>query len=137
MIAEERAHLILDPDVSKAIESLKKVMDQEKKIGDQAKQTTDQRVKIEKEYSDKVFELSHSRVEQLKKEYKESLEEAKKYGADRASIDAYYTQQITQAQSDALTAQGDKLTRLGGKITLGITTPLMAGALQDLNSRHH
>ncbi|MCE1208463.1 MAG: tape measure protein, partial [Spirochaetia bacterium] len=132
MSVEERARLVLDPDMDKAIRALLSVIDTEKKVGDEAKSVAAKREQIEAEFSKKAFDLSHNRVEILKKEFSESLAEAEKYGAKRESIEKYYNKAINDARADALATQGQKLSQMGGALTLGVTTPLVAAGVAGL-----
>jgi len=132
MLAEERARLILEPELDKATTGLQKVIDQEKKVGDQAQNVAVKREQLERDFSKKAFEQSHSRVENLKREFQESISEAERYGAKRVSIDAYYTKAINDAQADALAAQGQKLKGVGQGLTVGVTMPILAAGAAGL-----
>ena len=132
MSVEERARLIIDPDTEKAVRALLAVIDTEKKVGDEAKSVANKREQIEAEFSKKAFDLSHNRVEILKKEFSESLAEAERYGAKRESIEKYYDKAINDARADALAAQGQKLASVGGVLTLGVTAPLIAAGAAGL-----
>jgi len=132
MNVEERVRLVIDPDTEKATRALLAVIDTEKKIGDEAKSVANKREQIEAEFSKKAFDLSHNRVENLKKEFAESLAEAERYGAKRESIEKYYDKAINDARAEALATQGQKLASVGGALTLGVTTPLLAAGAAGL-----
>ena len=132
MSVEERARLVIDPDTEKAIRALLSVIDAEKKVGKEAESVTAKREQLEAEFSKKAFDLSHNRTEILKREFAESLAEAEKYGAKRYDIEKYYDKAINDARADALAAQGQKIASMGGALTLGVTTPLLAAGAAGL-----
>jgi len=80
---EEKAakdRVLADEEELKRLEELRKAWEENNK----------KRIEFEKEYSDKVFEETHNRLEILEKEKEEALAEADELGASRTDIERYY-----------------------------------------------
>lgn len=65
-----------------------------------AEDLAEKREQFEKEWSDKLFRETATRIEILEAERKEALAEAEKLGADKADINAYYDQKITEIHNE-------------------------------------
>ena len=77
-----------------------------------AMQVMEDRIRFEEMWTDRYFDLSHDRIDILRKEYAEALEMAEELGASRAAIDAYYSQMIVEAQIDALETLAQEARRI-------------------------
>lgn len=64
------------------------------------KLTQKEREKINKDYNDKYFELTHSEIEVLKKKRDEEIKAAHAVGANRVTIKKYYDELIRQAEQE-------------------------------------
>ena len=105
---EERAEMKAQQDAEK--ESVKTAKAAAKEKEEQAKKTAAQieaekklledRKKFEDDWTNKLFESTHSRIEILERDRNEQLALAKGLNADKAVINAYYDDQITKAQTE-------------------------------------
>lgn len=65
-----------------------------------AEEQSDERTKFEQEWNRKLFELTASRLEMLKEEYRQALAMAVELEADTSAIHAYYAELIKQTEED-------------------------------------
>lgn len=96
--AAERIQKAQEETTKKTEEENRKQIESNKQAAQESAQLLEERAKFEKEWSDRLFEATHDRLEILEKEKQEAIAKAEELGASTADIIAYYEHKKTEIE---------------------------------------